>query len=493
MKMTIRNIIILITLFSVQEINAQTLHEKIDSLGQITLNESGTLGGYVSIIQSDSVIYSEAFGFNDKRAQSRLNDSTIFPISSNTKAFNSILLSQLVEKEELDFDKPLKTYLPKIEFKSEFITNNINLTDLLTHRWGIPRYDFTYYLLSNEEKKNANESVFNKLKFLEISTPFRTRFQYGNNQYIIAAYLLEELTGNKWEDQLNTQILIPLEMNDSHCELTGFIDCKNKSIGYQNKEEVDIMLGAPLYEVSGMGNIFSSIRDLEKWSKFLMNGNDLILTKEFINYNLHSHFNIGYEEPYQGFSNMEYGFGWFIFDYYGHKVVLHHGDNVGHQSLIVLLPDDNLSWVIMANEGMKSYGFPFTMTYFLLDLFLDEEEKDWNTILPNNSAFNLKYPDSLIVQNKIPTLKLKKYAGEYSNDGFGLLEFYMLDGKLIIHAGAYTDELTHLKNNSFRAVSEEFKEDYIFTFEVNEDDEVVSVKTDLIEPTIDLIEFKKRL
>lgn len=484
-----KDLSLLILMLTASAVLSQDNKDKIDSLGQILLERTGTTGSYVSICKGDSVIYSSAFGYNDPESKTRINDSTVFPISSNTKAFNSILLTQLMEQDQLDFNTPIKQYIPDLEFKEDYITDNINLTDLLTHRWGIPRYDFTYYMLSEQEKQNANEAVFRKLKYLELTSPFRTQFQYGNNQYILASFILESITKEKWESQLSEKLLQPLNMYDTHCDLERYIKSVNRSQGYQNKVPVDIKLVKPLYEVSGMGNMFSSIRDLEKWSKFLLNGDDSILSKELINYNLSSHFNIGFEEPYKGFSSMSYGFGWFIFDYFGHKVVLHHGDNVGHQSLIVLMPDDGLSFLIVANEGMQSYGFPFSMAYSLMDLFIGQRIKDWGSLLPMNMDIN---KDSIIEQPDPLTLNIQDYQGEFLHEGFGTIKIYLSKDKLMIKAGAYSDELTHWNFDTFKAYSEEFQIESTVNFILNDKKEVISIQTDLIEPGIEMIEFKKK-
>ncbi|BDS10273.1 serine hydrolase [Aureispira anguillae] len=471
---------------------AQINKHLVDSLGFITLQKTKTTGAYLAIQKDGARIYAAAFGHNALKKQSLLNDSTCFPISSNTKAFNSILLSQLVAVKELDFNTPLKTYLPDLAFKNDFIRSEVTLMDLLTHRFGFPRYDFTYYLLSEEEKENANEAVFKKLKYLEPTTSFRTQFQYGNNQYIIAAYLLEQIKQEKWEHLLQRKLLNPLKMNQTHCDLNQFIHHKNKSLGYQNGKEIAMDYGAALYEVSGMGNMFSTINDLEKWCNFLIEGNDSILPKEWIDYNLMGHFSVGYEEPYAGFSSLQYGLGWFVFDYYGHKVALHHGDNLGHQSIIVLLPDDNISWVMIANEGMSANSFPFRMTFALLDQLVGKKTNDWNQLLERESSVYYRHPETDRVKNTSPQLKLNAYQGEYVHEGFGTIKIYLKGNKLQVEAGSYTEELEHWEHESFRAYSKEFKEDAILKFVVNKEGEIVCLKTDLIEPQVDLIEFVKR-
>ncbi|MCG8573305.1 MAG: serine hydrolase [Flavobacteriales bacterium] len=460
-------------------------------LGNTTLQKVGANGGYLSILQGNDIVFSEAFGYNDPITKTKLTDSSLFPISSNTKAFNAILLSQLAEAKKLEFDKPIKTYLPDLELKSDFITNELTLIDLLTHRWGIPRYDFTYYLLSETEKSNPNKAVFEKLKYLDNSSSFRTQFSYGNNQYILAAYLLEHLTGDKWEDRLKHHILEPLQMHNTHCNLASYLQNQNSSLGYQNKKAANISSVQSLYDVSGMGNMFSTVNDLENWASFLLNGNSKILSKDWLDYNLSGHFAIGYEEPYDGFSPIEYGFGWYIFDYFGHKVVLHHGDNVGHQSLIVLMPDDNIAWIAMMNEGMRTNSFPFRMTFYLFEMIAGKEMHDWNKLLERDETIYLRHPLVLNSAKKAPQLPLKEYAGTYTHQGFGDIFIDLKNEQLLLTAGTYFDSLEHSNQNSFTSYSEDFLEDFMFQFIV-EENRVLALETDLIEPSLPFIRFEKR-
>ena len=479
---------ILIILVGWETATAQIDSVIIDSLGTITLEKTKTNGAYISIIKGEEVLYSNAFGYNDMETKTVLTDSTIFPISSNTKAFNSILLSQLVEKEKLSFDKPLISYLPDLKFASDFITQEITLLDLLTHRVGIPRYDFTYYVLDEEERKNPNQAVFNKLRYLESASSFRTTFQYGNNQYIVAAYLLEQLTKQKWEQQLEEKILQPLGMTDTHCDLALYKKSKHIAECYQNKAPVSIDLVAPLYQVSGMGNMFSSIRDLEKWSRFLLEGDQAILSMDWLRYNQQGHFVVGYEEPFEGFSSIEYGLGWYVFDYYGSKVVLHHGDNVGHQSLIVLLPDDNIAFQLMANEGMGTRSFCFRMAFSLLDMIKLDHVNDWNERRETGYTYTFPYADSIPI---IPTtVKLKNYQGLYQHEGFGDINIIVQNNQLYAKAGYLEHTLEYIGEDRFVFHAEAFKEAYIFKFE-RKDAKIIGLETDIVDLNVKRTFFKR--
>lgn len=469
----------------------QNLVQTIDSLGKATLFYTSTAGAYLSITQDGNTFYSSPFGYNSEKEGTIISDTSVFPISSNTKAFNSILLAQMVDQNKLSWDAPIKSYMTDLQFNNSFITNEVNLTDLLTHRYGFPRYDFTYFMLSDEEKANANQAVFNKLRYMKTTAGFRTDFQYGNNQYILAAYLLEHRTKQKWETLLKERLLKPLDMKNTHCNLAQFENTEGKVIGHQNERPVDIQHTAPLYNVSGMGNMFSTIQDLEKWCNFLLEGNDDILSKKAIDETLTAQFTVGYEEPYKGFSALQYGYGWFVFDYYGHKVVMHHGDGVGHQSMIVLLPDDNISWRIISNEGFDTPSFPFVMTFSLLDLMTGQPTRtDWNKALPQPAEEPFLYhPDSSKEKNTEATVPYLDLVGTYQHEGFGTIRVFIDAGKIKFEAGDFKGTMKYWHHDSYRTYSKVFQEDALFNFFKN--GEEMYLTTDLLEHSVAPIKFVK--
>ena len=324
---------------------------------------------------------------------------------------------------------------------------------------------------------------------METTAPFRTHYQYGNNQYIIAAYLLEVLNGKPWEEQLKEQLLTPLEMADTHTDYQRFVDDGRRVIGHQKGKPVSMEHVMPLYRVSGMGNMFSTIKDLEKWCNFLMYGKEGVLNAEGIAPTLKAQFSIGYEEPYTGFSSLQYGLGWFVFDYYGHKVVMHHGDNVGHQSIIVLLPDDNISWRIISNEGFDSPSFPFVMTFSLLQLMTGQELTDWNKTLPQPEGPYFNHPDSLKTKNTEATIPFTEVLGTYKHEGFGEITVKFEGGKVAFVAGDYKGSLKYWEYDSYRTYSKVFQEDFLFKF-AKEGDKVY-LETDLIEPAVGWTRFDK--
>ena len=109
------------------------------------------------------------------------------------------------------------------------------------------------------------------------------------------------------------------------------------------------------------------------------------------------------------------------------------------------------------------------------------------------SNANLKYSDTLKKGKNKPTFTTKKYLGEYLHDGFGLIAVSQQGSQLMVKIGNIKEEMEHWKNDSFRIILKDFNEDYIFTFVYNDENKIVSLKTDLFESNTGLTEFKKRL
>ncbi len=93
-------------------------------------------------------------------------------------------MGTLVDEGKMDWDAPVRTYIPEIRFHDHVATELITPRDLVTHRSGLPRHDLVWY--------NANLSrkeVVARLPYLEPSEPFRSKFQYNNVMFMTAGYL----------------------------------------------------------------------------------------------------------------------------------------------------------------------------------------------------------------------------------------------------------------------------------------------------------------
>ena len=102
-------------------------------------------GVAVAVVQDGKVILSKGYGFRDVKGQLPVTTKTLFAIGSATKSFTVTDLAMLVDKGKLEWDKPVREYLPTFRLYDQFATERMTPRDLVTHRSGLPRHDFVWY------------------------------------------------------------------------------------------------------------------------------------------------------------------------------------------------------------------------------------------------------------------------------------------------------------------------------------------------------------
>ena len=92
-------------------------------------------------MKDGKVIYAKGFGERDQKSGLPVTTKTLFAIGSSTKSFTVTSLGVLVDQGKLDWDKPVRDYLPDFQLMDQFATERMTPRDLVTHRSGLPRHD----------------------------------------------------------------------------------------------------------------------------------------------------------------------------------------------------------------------------------------------------------------------------------------------------------------------------------------------------------------
>src|SRR3712207_6979997 len=97
---------------------------------------------------------------------------------------------------KLEWDKPVRTFLPGFQMYDANTSESITPRDLVTHRSGLPRHDLVWYNNNSLTRKDVVE----RLRYLEPNEQLRAKWQYNNLMFLTAGYLTEYLTGKSWEE-----------------------------------------------------------------------------------------------------------------------------------------------------------------------------------------------------------------------------------------------------------------------------------------------------
>ena len=99
----------------------------------------------VGIVVKDKLVFAKGYGYRDYGKKIPFTANTTQPIASNTKLFTAIAAGLLVDEGKLDWDKPIRQYVPSIKFYDDDLDRTVTIRDMLSHRTGITRHDGLWY------------------------------------------------------------------------------------------------------------------------------------------------------------------------------------------------------------------------------------------------------------------------------------------------------------------------------------------------------------
>lgn len=476
--------------------------EGYDQLVQGMIDAWKVPGLAVAIVKDGQVIYEKGFGYRDTEKKLPVTPDTLFAIGSASKAFTTFVMGTLVDEGKLDWDKPVGTFLPGFRLYDRVATEQLTPRDMVSHRSGLPRHDLSWYNATELSRKELVE----RLPYMEPTYPLRSRWQYNNFMFLTAGYLVEQVTGRSWEDNVRERIFQPLGMTGSNFSVHDSEKAADFALPY--REEDDKVGLIPFREITNMGpagSINSSIRDMSKWVQVHLSGGkagdrQIIGTATLID--IHSPQMVLTETPERPeLSQASYGLAWFIDTYRGHQRV-HHGGNIdGFSALVTLLPNDGLGMVILTN--LNGTGMPELLVRHTVDRLLKLEPAiDWNgEALARRDAAKAMEKQAEARKETArrpgtkPAHKLEEYAGQYENPGYSPLEIEVTDNRLTLIYNHLETPLEHWHYETWNAVKggdHPAFEDLKLLFETDVAGNVVAVKTPF-EPTLkDGVTFTKK-
>src|SRR5206468_13050556 len=127
----------------------------------------------IVVVKDDSVLLLKGYGVRELGKPDPVTVHTRFGNMSTTKAFTAMLVAMLADSGRLAFDDPVQKYLPQLQFADPYVTRELTVRDLLTHRVGFGDPD---YLWSNSGPDFA--TIVHRLRLVSPTTTFRSKLQY---------------------------------------------------------------------------------------------------------------------------------------------------------------------------------------------------------------------------------------------------------------------------------------------------------------------------
>jgi CubicO group peptidase (beta-lactamase class C family) len=329
----------------------------------------------IAVVKEGKIVYAKGYGFRDVKKGLKVTPDTLFAIGSCSKAFTAAALGILADEGKIEWDKPVREYLPSFKLADEYATANLRVRDLVTHQSGLPRHDLVWYGSSLSRKE-----IFDRLRYLEPSKPLHAKYQYNNLMFMTAGLLVGEVSKSSWEDYTRKNILDPLGMKTSNFSVNESQKFSDFALPYgEMNGEVKEIAFRNIDEIGPAGSINSSVNEMANWltmqmSKGKFNSKQIISEANLRENQTPQIVTGGGELRYDELFYSSYGMGWGVTSYRGHLTLAHSGGIDGFISQVRVLPKDKLGVVILTNSGTNASA---VLMNIVLDKALGLSDTPW--------------------------------------------------------------------------------------------------------------------
>ncbi|MFN3876033.1 MAG: serine hydrolase, partial [Flavobacteriales bacterium] len=392
--------------------------------------------------------------------------------------------------EALGLDDPVRKHLPEFKTPDPYVTEQMTIADLLSHRAGWITFDGDLLWYGTGY---SQDEILARHSAEPFTQGFRTDFGYSNLMYIAAARVIERVSGMSWDRFITERILKPLGMDRTRVEtadLAGMTDVAMPHVrkGQDPRQPQKSMPYQALQGADGACGVLSSVNDLAKWDAMWANegrvGEQPFLQPATFRALTATHL------PMSG-RREGAALGWFVEYHNGSKVLTHSGGMPGFILNHAVAPDKDLAVICLGNG--ESYSV-FAITSKVLDLYLGDGTADpVAQMMPRLKA--AKEEDAKRVAARAaarapktkPTVTPGQLAGTYTDRIYGDALVSAQDGKLTLSLlpakELFTGDLVHWHYDTYQwRHADPFLEPGYITFQFDADHRVTGFRIDLHSP-----------
>jgi len=367
---------------------AQTIADKASEL-MSAYTARHTFSGNVLIARSGKIIFQKSYGYASIAGHKKNTAKTVFRAGSLTKMFTAALVLRSAELKKLSLTDAVSRYLPQFPGG-----DSLQLQHLLSHSSGITG--------STAADAAGLKDMIAGYKPEPPAFAPGTGFQYNNFNYLLLSAILEKVWNKPLPELLQKEVFRRSGMVHSGLDFAGRTGT-NAATGYTVHPSTNEWVPVEDKNVSaasGAGSLYTTAGDLFAWAETIRSNR---LLDEAATLKMTS------------IVQADYGLGWIIRDFAGHKMYGHTGTIQGFNAAFMIFPQDSVTVIYLSN---------------LQDMNAADLER-------NLFALALDMPYKIPVEKKIIHLEekqLQEYAGTYKADDGTVIGIAVEAGKLVATA-----------------------------------------------------------
>ncbi|MBD9434518.1 serine hydrolase [Pseudoxanthomonas sp. PXM03] len=336
-------------------------NETFDAAVEQTFEHYQLPGLAVGVIEDGKIVYTRTLGEVRAGGGGKIDNDTLFKIASNSKAMTAGVLARLVDAGKLKWDDPVTKYLPQFRMHDPWVTQQMQVRDLLIHNSGLG-LGAGDLMLWPEPNRFTRADIIAGLAHLKPTHSFRANYAYDNLLYVVAGEVAAAAGGASYEELVKRELFQPLGMH--RCQVGEWNRAQVGNVAQPHmrtaqgnrviREDAEVV---PDLTSMAAGGIRCSLDDMLVWM-------DMWLSPERTPAWLSpaqrkavwtAHMPMPVSARMRAWDNSHfsaYGYGWRLSDVDGVWKVAHTGTLAGMYSSVILLPDQRTGIVILINgEG----------------------------------------------------------------------------------------------------------------------------------------------
>ncbi|MEM7373107.1 MAG: serine hydrolase [Bacteroidota bacterium] len=237
------------------------MNEKIPQL----LQEFSIPGAAIALIADGEIVLQKGYGYSNLEKGIKVDINTGFNVGSISKTVAAWGVMKLVHEGKIELDAPASTYVSRWQFpSSKYDSDEVTPRRLLSHTAGLslhsvsagPPYDD---LPTLEEWLNGEN---NGLGRVEIILEPGSQYTYSGGGYGVLQLIIEEVSGQTFEEYMQANILDPLGMTNSSYKIDNKIMSASASPYDKYGEATDF----ELFTVQAGAGLHTSLEDFTRFA-----------------------------------------------------------------------------------------------------------------------------------------------------------------------------------------------------------------------------------
>ncbi len=378
-------------------------------------------GCALGVYRDGKIIYSRGYGMADLERAVPISPGSLFDLGSTSKQFTAASIVLLAQQGKLSLDDDVRKHLAELPDYGTPIT----LRQLLNHTSGLRDYIglMTLHGTNIDDVTTPEDALAIIVRQKALNFAPGSEHLYSNTGYFLLSLVVERVSGSSLRDFVQTQILAPLGMQQSH--VLGRYDdvVPGRALAYAARADGSLRADVSRWMQLGDGAVFSNVEELLHWDNQFytprVGGADLLEQLQT-------------PGKLADGSALDYALGLIIQDYRGLRSVHHGGAWGGYRAQLIRFPEQRFSVALLCNQGEIETD---PLVRKIADIYLaDALEPATDETVASGVGTAVPAPRAEAAKStKLPRAILAALPGNWRDPETRALRSFELDGKTLYY------------------------------------------------------------